>query len=306
MAPPEAYRLLIEGGRRAPAATDPAVFREVLRYYRVKPAYPALIATLPGNRARASLYVAWAAWLAIGALVWLWARPALGAAAGAAGTLVVMCAPFALELARLSTPDALSVFVVLAGLALIYQRGWYWRGMLVLLASLLVRPDNIFWVLPVAAWWAVRRRTGPVPSLLIAGVALAVVVALGKWSGNYGWATLFEHQFLHPQRALPDPAPALALADVARVYVRQAHPLFLPRYLLIFATLGAFLAWRVPAARELVALAAVSFVLRWLTFPSNDERLFVSCYFVILWAALRHGIPVRTGRPVARETPTPE
>src|SRR5690606_37830950 len=156
VAPPEQYAWLVEGGAYQQAvAADPAAFEQQLPFYRVKPAYPLLMLGLDRlglDPARGSVWISRIAYLGIGVVAFVWLASFLSPFAALATAWGIMSVQVALDAAQLSTPDALSTVVVLTALWLVFERQNFGRGVLLLLLSLAIRPDNLLWLLAVAAW----------------------------------------------------------------------------------------------------------------------------------------------------------
>ena len=295
--PPEQYAWLVEGGAYEQAvAEDPAAFEQQLPFYRIEPAYPLLILALDRlgvDPVRGSVWISRIAYLGIGVVAFVWLASFLSPLAALATAWGVMSVQVALEAARLPTPDALSAFVVLAALWLVFECQHFGRGLLLLLLSLPIRPDNLLWLLAVAGWRALRVRRDRAIAGVGALAGVAIFAALAIWSGGFGWRVSFHHSFVEP---LPYPerfTPSLSLYDYAWIYLRETHPANLPLFAAVFALLGAWLlvsrarrfGWR-DAGTALIACTGVYAVARWLVFPEGDRPL-LAAYLVVLILLVR-------------------
>lgn len=280
---------------RQTMADDPGAFQQQLSFYSVKPAYPLLILALErlgANPVRASILVSRAAYVAVGLVLLLWLSSFLAPAAAVVSAWATMSLPFALDLARFSSPDAVSTLLVLTALWLVFQAGRFPAGALLLVLSLLVRPDNLLWVLAVAAFGAVRMDRARM-AVAFSGAAALLYVGLATLSGHPGWATLFHHSFVerltHPETF----EPSLSPLGYLRIYLRESHPVNLPPFLALFGLLGAWL-FR-SRLREhgwsdrwvgFLAVAGGFAVLHWLLYPDGD-RFLVAAYGGIVVLLLR-------------------
>lgn len=201
--------------------------------------------------------------------------------------------PFVLDLARLSTPDALSTLVVLVALWLVFDRHRFRAGCALLLLAVPVRPDNLLWVVVVAAYGALRRPQDRRAAAVFVGAALVTYFVQAEASGNLGWMTLFHHSFVERLAYPAAVEPSLSLPDYAWVYLRETHPFNLPRFFLLFALLGAWLlaarvrryGWSDAGAALLVTVGAFA-AMHWLVFPGED-RFLVAGYLVLLIELVR-------------------
>ncbi len=108
---------------------------------------------------------------------------------------LLMATPAIVVLGRIGTPDALSSLLVLSSAwALVRQR--FFPGVLLLLVSIWGRTDNILIVLLVLVWLAGTGKLSLSHSAVLAVVAVASVLVINHFSGNYGWGVLFRYSFI--------------------------------------------------------------------------------------------------------------
>jgi DIE2/ALG10 family len=268
-------------------ATDPHAFGQQLPFYLVKPAYPLLIAlgSLVGlNPVVASVLISSISYVAFAVLVARWARRHHPASiAYALATLLVISPPFTI-LARLSTPDAMSLALLVAsGYALTERRS----GSMALLLSVLavvVRPNNAAWVVLLAAYLALMAPAAIRPPRWVAGAAalgaVAIYGVLTVRFGYYPFPTLFYHSTIDYLARPADFTSPLGATDYLKQYVHQ---------LLDFqygaALLFGFLAGVVAVARRfaggprrdpmlgLVLVAIAAAAAQWIVYPIEPERI---------------------------------
>ncbi|HXJ82847.1 MAG TPA: hypothetical protein VMS64_29685 [Candidatus Methylomirabilis sp.] len=291
------YRSLIEGSDyRAIIATDERAFAQQLPMYRVKVLYPWLIHWLERagmNPARASVGISRVAYVALGLIVFTWLSLFLSPIGAFLVASITMSFSFVVQLAQFSTPDALSTWIVITALFLLFERGRVRSGAVLLGLSVLVRPDNLVWLVAaaVSAWYWRSSARAAVGWAAIAG--MIVCVALIGWAGSPAWPTYFYHTFI---QRLPFPAAhrsSLSLWDYLRVYLRQAHPANLPPFLLVFvlAGLGLALVQReqtssLDSSRILLLTSLLFAGAHWVIYP-NEERFLVPFYLVVTLVAVR-------------------
>ncbi len=312
-APAREHRWNTQGGAyRRTVTRDPAAFGQQLPFYSVKPAYPALMLALMRtglNGVDASVWISRAAYLGIGVILLLWLASFLAPIPAVATTAGVMGLPFVLDLARLSTPDALSTLLVLPALWLVFDQRRLRAGTALLVLSVPVRPDNLLWVVVVAAYGALRRREDRKAAVAFVGVATLAYLIQAQASGNLGWVTLFHHSFVE---RLAHPAtlePSLSLPGYLWIYLRETHPVSLPRFILLFALLGVWLFvarvrrhGRSDDGAALVAAFGVFAALHWLVYPGED-RFLVAGYLATLVVLVR--TLAETTRPLSRPHTAP-
>ncbi|MEX2282638.1 MAG: hypothetical protein WEE89_09170 [Gemmatimonadota bacterium] len=301
-------RLTESNSYRALVARDAQAFSQQLPGYRVKIVYPWLIAQLETrgfDPFDASELIAKLAYVALGLVVMAWLGTFLPALPAVMAAWLVMSLTFMLDLARLSTPDALSTLVVMTGLFLTFHARRYAAALALLIAGIAVRPDNVVWLAAVGAIlvWRVRANRLVTGTAVASGVAL--VWLLGRWAGSPSWATLFHHAFVGFVPYQLDVPPTLQLPDYLRVYLRESHPANLPPFLLLFALVGGLVFWvrlrllgKQDSWVELLGTSALFGLGHWLIYP-NDDRFFAAAYLTIMIAF------VNTAWLLTRPRPTP-
>jgi hypothetical protein len=277
-------------------AASPEALAQQLPFYTIKPTYPALVRILSAvgvQSVRATQLIALVGYIGVGVLVMLWLRSFFRPLAAALVGWLVMSLSFALDLARLATPDGLSTAVVLAALYFLFIRRRAVPGLGLLVGSIAIRPDNLFWLAAVCAYVVIMQPARRVHAMAAAVLGLGFYFGLVTWSGAYGWKTQFHHTFVE---RLVFPAtfqPSLGLGDYVWIYLRETHPANQPLFVGLLVLLGACAAahrlrkgvgsdpWT-----HLLLLTAVYMAARWLFWP-EDDRLFAAAYLVIVLIAVR-------------------
>jgi len=284
----------------AEVARDAAAFREQLPFYSVKPVYPMLISLLGFlsiDHFHASVIVTLTAYVLVCALVWHWLRRYHASKVTAAfAALVVLTSPLA-TLARTSSPDLLSVWVIaLSTYLLLEHRVIAWAIALMLL-SIPIRPNNAVWVVVMtgylAVWAPTTIRINRWVAAGVAGAAVAVYVALTQLAEFYGLSTLF---YVATVEYLPRPATfvsPLGPLDYARVYIE--HLWSTARGVAVVFALIAALALtllrragdlRNSAFAHIVLIRLATPIPLWLVNPPIFDRLAAVQYLIVVVIAI--------------------
>jgi hypothetical protein len=294
---PAEFRQLTEANTyRSAVFHDPVAFNQQLPGYRIKVIYPWLMRQLmrPGfDPIHASVLISRVAYLAVGLVMLLWLLPWAGPLAAASAAYVVMSLSFSVDLAQLSTPDALSTLVVLLSFWLLFEKGRSILPLGLLVASVAVRPDNLLWLVAAALFCIYReRKQWPIAAATVVAGAL-LVFALGRWAQVPGWATVFHHAFVERVVYPRGFQPVLTPLGYLRVYLRETHPANLPLFLALFTLIGSSVlyyrvrnfGWRDNMVALLVTVG-VFMAMHWLLIP-DDDRYFIAAYLMIVLALLR-------------------
>ena len=288
----EAERITSLSEYRQAVAGSVEVFAVQLPMYTVKPLYVLLIAAatrLGGNGIATAFQISAVSYGCLSVLVLVslmrvvpvW--PALGA-----GLALLLSPPF-LEAGRLPTPDALSSFIVFAGLFTFGLTTWQRSGAALLLLSISARPDNVILCLAVASWWGGNKRGSWRQACLGAAASVAVWLALNRLTGTYSWGVLFTHAYI---RRLTDPAGlhsdvtwATYLEGLRQGFsgVNVLYPSVLALFVLL-STLGSLAARNRPTSvpdeslLNLRLFVWAALLVHFVAYPMLADRFFVGYY----------------------------
>lgn len=282
--PPDQFAELTEQGAYFSGVyRDPEALKQHLPFYRIRPLYVLLVQGLAAitQSLTLAIYVISAVSAAGLCLLTGWllrqSMPVVPWIVAGAGLVVVLSLGSVVQLARLSTPDALFSLCALAALASFYRARSVAMGLVMVLP--LIRTDAVILSVLVAVLLLVERDRR-----VLYYVAVAVSGALYLWVnayfGNYGHAVLFNFSLIPGQRT-PYPATLEVAKDVSvylEVYQREALAMltrWIPYILLSSAGAAAFERFRKgrigPEAR--LALVAIAYVvLHFLAFPLGEAR----------------------------------
>ena len=185
--------------------------------------------------------------------------------------------PDLLGVAREITPDALSGFVVLAALLLL-KRG-HLAGLCVLLLSIGVRTDNLFFLVPLLVVYVLKRRLDWRAAGGFAAVAVAAVAAINHFAHNYGWTVLIRHSLagglIHPGAVSSPVSPHDYIGYLAHGVTGVLSVCSL------WVLLGALVWLYSEGSREFLLVAASFCGLHILVFPISEPRYFVTAFLLV-------------------------
>ena len=274
-------RGLVTSDYRATIAASPSEFTAAVRFYLVKPAYPALMLAVSAvtdlSLISASTWISRLAYILSALLLYFWlaGRPVGSMLA----FLIAVCAAsseYMLDLARYNTPDALALLFTLSAWWC-FERQRDTAAMAIIAASVAVRPDNV--LLVVLLGWAMFRRAPSWKIAMLAACGIGLHM-LFRWYADYpGWQAQFATSFFRGSIAAP------SLADYLNIYLSLFLPTDVERALWIFVPLN--LAALVVARRganerltQMLELNLAFTALHWLVYPGENERLLVSAFLV--------------------------
>jgi hypothetical protein len=241
----------------------------------------------------ASVLISRLSYLAVGLVLLSWLLSWTGPAAAVAVAWAAMSLSFSVDLAQLSTPDALSTLVVLSAFSLMFEKEHVRWALVLLVASVAIRPDNLLWLMAAAVYLAIRYPQQRVLTVLGPVMGLLLAAGLGRWSHLPAWSTLFHHAFVERLPYQQSFHPVLSPLGYIRVYLRETHPANLPLFVAVFALIGIsvfyFRIRRFGRGDEWVGLLAtvgLFGVLHWLLYP-DDDRFFIAGYLMVTLALLR-------------------
>jgi hypothetical protein len=158
------------GAFRSAIARNPDHFAQQLPFYSVKPLYPILmylLSKLGMDLVTASIFLSQAAYLLLGCVLFYWLLKYYSPLGSFIISALLMSLPFVVLLVRLSTPDALSAFVVFLALLLFIESSWTKTAYALLITSVAVRPDNVMFVLLLMGYSFILRKEARASSAIV-------------------------------------------------------------------------------------------------------------------------------------------
>ena len=297
------YKLLVSkdvSEYRQECFLDYTAFNHELDFYRVKPLYAGLVFVaykLGMPLSMATFLPSVIAFFALGLLFFYSFRKELDQAwlHVLAAVFVLLFFPLA-DLARYSTPDALSnLLLFLMFLVYFYRKGWF-----IILAigalAVLARIDNLIPVLLLLLFYFYflknddfklphRKKIGLIVLWMLGGVAVAVALfgAISFVSGNsLEWVKLFNHtkslsNYVEHIKAIPSDMKISGFLII----------LFISLFLFYFLD---------NRAKQIALVIYLSIFLRLILFPSFQERFFVAFELVLVLFSIAGVYQVHSSR----------
>jgi hypothetical protein len=184
---------------RQERARNPEIFAEFLPFFAIRPLYNQSLWLLSKSGLgllRSTILLSVASYFAIGVILLVWIKPYTGMAFGVAIAFLLMISPPLTEIGRDLTSDGLSTLVAFAALFLIFEKQRLAPGLALLLASIFFRTDFVVLAGPVllVCWW--EKRLDFLQAGLLLAFALASVLAINHFAGDYGIKMLYYRNFV--------------------------------------------------------------------------------------------------------------
>lgn len=295
--PAEARKELTEReGYRSHVARDAERFMDQLPLYWIKPVYPWLVSLLYRAGVQlptATVVVSAASYALMLVLLFLWFCDLTAPAFAAALVACLAISPLLARVAALSTPDMLSVLVIVMALYLGIGRERHGLAAATLIFAILVRPENIIYAEGYFAYLVVARKWSLRPFALAGVAALALFFALTWISGYYGHRTSIYVTFIDYDIDVKHFVSPLGWNDYARIYAHGIGSLLLNPAndfglfaALALGTLGIAAVHRSWSNKyvHLLALAGLCAAARYAVLPGDFYRAFVAPYTMVLIA----------------------
>lgn len=282
---PHTFDQLTQDDYRETVFRDPASLAQQLPFYRIRPLYVGLIRVVHamGLEYPKSTYVVSAIFAALSVVLLAFVAREIGAPVIAV-PLVVLFSGF-IDIARLSTPDAMACFFALLTIyALI--RG---STLVFFLAAVLplVRTDFLLLSLLVLGHsFIFGQRKYAITSMTAACVLYGLVA---RMNGAYGWLTLFNTSLIHKTAYPAALIPSHAIGDYLRPYASMAYDFTMHPHFVIYGLALWFLMrnktrppsadWRLLSAVFIIPMTFVAIHL--LLFPAMTYRFFVFAASVV-------------------------
>ncbi len=291
---------------------DRDAFLQQLPWYTIKPLYVGSMVVLHHvfgmGYSQATFVISTASFVLLGALLALWRPSRLNRGVW---LLLMMAMVFVgnrpmEDLARYSTPDALSTLLIIAAFFYLVYRPKFEAFAAFAAAAILVRPDSVILMILACAAWFFGSTDRSRPALKKAGIAVLGFAALYvgvKWAmGGYDWSKLFYYAFVNKS---PYPATMeyeLTLAKYLEVLFGGLAHIFsdvrlFPMLVLSAAALFCHFMYPVANRRWLFLLLAVwaAFAARFVLFPAWWEYRYYYAYYLLALAACAEMIPPYAG-----------
>jgi len=175
-------------------------FAEFLPCFAIRPLYNQTVYVLSKSGiglVRGVVLISTVSYFSLGLLVYFWMRQHLSNGLYAALlAFLLMLSPAITTLGRYTGADGISTLLALLSLYLIFERDLLSVGIAILFVSIFFRTDNVVLAGPVLLICWSRRRIDLSKAVLLAMVAVASVLVINHFSGDYGIRMLYYRNFI--------------------------------------------------------------------------------------------------------------
>ena len=264
---------------RQERATNASRFAEFLPLFAIRPLYNQtlwLLSKTGMGLVRAGVVISVGSYFLLGILIYIWIRAYThpGFALGFS-ILLMMCPPMTI-LARDTTSDALATLIAFLAMYLIFEKRRLAAGMALLLASIYFRTDFVVLAGPtILACW-LERRIELWKAGVLSLVAVASVLCINHFAGDYGIRMLYYRAFVTTPTAPGEMAPHFSFRDYLSAF-RAGITMVTSSFFLPFLLLGTISAMA-RRMRILFAVAVAYAGLHFVILPSWEERYYAIFY----------------------------
>jgi hypothetical protein len=260
---------------RQERAANPERFAEFLPLFAIRPLYNQtlwLVSKTGLGLVRGGIFISVASYFFLGVLAFVWIGKYLNPWLTLTFSILLMINPPLMSLGRDTTADPLATLVAFASLYLICEKRRLFPGMILLLASIYFRTDFVVLACPVIllCWW--ERRIDLWKAGVLGLVAIASVLCINHFAGDYGMGMLYYRNF----SGVPVAPGEMTVQFSARNYfsvLRSGITLMTESFSLPFLLLGTVgLALR--RMRGLFAVTLAYVCIHFAVLPNWQERWF--------------------------------
>jgi hypothetical protein len=298
----EYNRLVDTSGPRARFATDPLFFKRVLPIHVVKPLYlwcVYLFYKAGFNLPLATAMPSVISYIFIGLLLFIWVKNYLDTAVAFLSALLVMYSSFMLAAARISSPDTISAFFLLATFYFILERPNIWLMFLFSLLAILSRVDNLitcFFMISFLAFsgkWDKRISKGYyfLMLLILGGEYLAIILPIRQ----FGWSLTYYWEYARHMNFNRDFDKPLSLSDYSSYMVSKIVTALVSSHFVFFTFLATLIvsqplpkkSYTLTFDQLLILLLMMVVLVRFILLPDLSDRFYISLYLLILIVLIR-------------------
>jgi hypothetical protein len=298
--PPGQFAQLIADNNpyRKAVASDPVYFESQVHLYTIRPLYVGLMYSLSRigvNIVSASVLISVVSSFFIGLLFRTWLLKYVQGFANVLICMLMIPLTGVAELARLSTPDALSTVIILAAMFLFIEEKKFILSAVLLVLSILARADNILIVLTFFTFFTYYSlnvyKFGKGTYAFILAISLilfsCIIYFVGGHTAEYFFPSNYHWRI--------EDSGQLLIVNIIKNYIGTADvsikQLFFDGYsdsFLFFTGLGVFIMYKAyrgktefTIMRQIGLVALLAVLARLLIFPVVANRFFVPYYAII-------------------------
>lgn len=283
---------------RQERAANANTFAEFLPLFAIRPLYVQtlwLMSKTGMGLVRSGIVISVVSYFLLGIIAFVWIGRYMSAWFTLAISVLLMMSPPVADLGREIGADGMATLVAFASLYFIFEARRMLPGMILLLASIYFRTDFIVLAGPVilACWW--ERRMDFWKAGTLAAVAVASVLCINHFAGDYGIKMLYYRNFVSVPITPGEMTVHFSLRDYFAALrsgiTLAANSFFFP--FLLLGTIGMVM----KRMRVLFAVALSYACLHFVILPNWEERWFGLFYLSMgMCAAVAVGILQRDGR----------
>jgi len=295
--PSKEYHLLVDSSNayRYRMSKDFNAFNEQLPFYVVKPLYTSLgyLFYKSGfSLIQATLIPSFISYLLIGFLLFHWLKIYLQHSISFITALLIMISSPLIEVAKLSTPDCLSAFLLLCSFYFIVEKPSLRFAVLFMSLSVFARLDNIVTCFGlIGIMYASKKWYKKIPLrifLLIIILFVCSYFLISFFAYQYGWSILFYNDFadhLHPAYGS---MVHFSIQSYLRLMYEHVLSAINHSYVSIFLALLVFSFNEKLSLRNLsfdkmfLLLIPIILFVRLILYPDVSDRLYIPFYLIII------------------------
>jgi hypothetical protein len=260
---------------RRERAANPYRYAEFLPLFAIRPLYNQtlwLVSKTGLGLVRSGILISVGSYFLLGILVFLWIGRYASRMFAFAISLLLMISPPLTMLGRDPTADAMATLIAFAALYLIFEKKRFAPGVALLLASIYFRTDFVVLAGPtILACW-LERRVDLWKACVLVLIAVASVLCINHFAGDYGIGMLYYRNFVGVPVAPAEMTVGLSLREYFAA-LRAGITLMTESFFIPFLLLGA-IGVVVKPMRVLFAVTLAYASLHFLVLPNWQERWF--------------------------------
>ena len=287
---------------------DPYRYAEFLPLFAIRPLYNQTLYWLSKTGlglVRSGVVISVASYFGIGVLLFVWMRLYLQGWVAAIAAFLASLTPPMTMLGRETRPDALATLVALAALYLIVESKKLAAGFTLLLISIFIRTDFVVLAAPVLLVCCRQRQIKLWHGAVLSALALASVLFINHFAGDYGFQMLYYRNFIGTPIAPGEMTVRLAPLDYL-TGMKHGVTLIFASFFFPFLLLGLPSLYGSIHARTLFQITLAYTLLHFAVLPNWEERWFGIFYLgMTVAAAINWGQRNASREPLVRTPSLP-
>jgi len=262
-------------------------FGEFLPFFAIRPLYNQLLflASRAFGLLRSAVLLSIVPYFLLGLLVFRWCSRYVQPGCAVLFSLLLMLMPPVAQMGRTPISDALSTLVATFSLYLLLETKRETIGLVLLLASIFFRTDNVALAAAVLAFLWFVRRLSSFQTFVLGAIAAGSVLFINKMAGDYGVAMLYYRNFIGTPITPAEMVLHLSRADYFRA-LRGSLGVIAQSWLMPFLLLAVIGLYRRTIRFAFSGIALLYIGIHFLILPNWVERWFVVAYIPLALSAV--------------------